>query len=74
MRYKNYGNFMQAFVLLFAISTGEDWNVVMYDCVDTPPNCTAGQTCGWSFAAVYYIAFVLIITQVMLNLFILVII
>jgi hypothetical protein len=46
----------------------------MYDCMDTPPNCTEGKTCGWSYAAVYYIVFVLVITHVMLNLFILVII
>jgi hypothetical protein len=46
----------------------------MYDCVDTPQDCTPGETCGSSIAPVFYIMFILIITHVMLNLFILVII
>ena len=72
--YKNFNNFGQSFLLLFAISTGEDWNKLMYDCVDTPPNCIPGQTCGSSLAPAYYIIFVLFVSNVMLNLFILVII
>jgi len=37
--YKNFKNFGSAYLLLFAIATGEDWNKLMYDCVDTPPDC-----------------------------------
>ena len=59
---------------MFGIATGEDWNKVMYDCIDTPPDCIAGKTCGSSLAPVYYICFIMVITHVMLNLFILVII
>lgn len=29
---KNYGTFINAFTFLFALSTGEDWNRVMFDC------------------------------------------
>ena len=29
---KNFKNFMNSFLLLFALSTGEDWNKVMFDC------------------------------------------
>ena len=72
--YKNFNNFGNGFLLLFAISTGEDWNRLMYDCLDTPPNCTPMKTCGSSYAPVYYIIFILFVTHVMLNLFILVII
>ena len=72
--YKNFKNFGSAYLLLFAIATGEDWNKLMYDCVDTPPDCVEGETCGTSFAAAYYIMFILVITHIMLNLFILVII
>jgi hypothetical protein len=72
--YKNFNNFGTAFLLLFAISTGEDWNKLMYDCMDTKPECEEGKTCGWAYSAIYYIVFILIITHVMLNLFILVII
>lgn len=72
--YKNFNNFGQSFLLLFAISTGEDWNKLMYDCVDTPPMCIPNYTCGSSLAPAYYIIFVMIVSNVMLNLFILVII
>lgn len=72
--YKNFINFGSSYLLLFAISTGEDWNVLMYDCVDTSPDCFEGKTCGTAFAPVYYICFIMVVTHVMLNLFILVII
>lgn len=29
---KNFGTFSHGFLLLFAVTTGEDWNLVMYDC------------------------------------------
>jgi len=73
-KYKNFKNFGSAYLLLFAISTGEDWNKLMYDCVDTMPDCTKGETCGVGMAPVYYISFIFVISHVMLNLFILVII
>lgn len=72
--YKNFQNFGSSYLLLFAISTGEDWNRLMYDCLDTAPDCTPMETCGSSLAPLFYIMFILIITHVMLNLFILVII
>ena len=46
----------------------------MYDCIDSVPYCEKGRSCGSSYAPVYYICFVMVITHVMLNLFILVII
>jgi hypothetical protein len=46
----------------------------MYDCVDTPPNCVEGESCGSSWAPAFYIVFVILVQYVMLNLFILVII
>jgi len=33
--YKNYGNALNGFLFLFALSTGEDWNRVMFDCSRT---------------------------------------
>lgn len=47
--------------------------MLMYDCVDTPPNCVQGETCGTSLAPIFFIIFVLFVQNVMLNLFILVI-
>lgn len=72
--YKNFQVFDRSFLLLFSISTGEDWNRIMYDCSQTAPDCVEGLTCGSEFAPVYFIAFILLVTYVMLNLFILVII
>lgn len=72
---KNFGDFVSAFVLLFAVSTGEDWNKIMFDCSRTKEQgCIEGETCGSSAAKPYFVAVVLMCTHVMLNLFILVII
>ena len=30
--YKNFRNFSNSFLLLIALTTGEDWNKVMFDC------------------------------------------
>lgn len=71
---KNFNNFSSAFLLLFAVTTGEDWNLIMFDCSRQPPDCIKGRTCGsiWSFP--YFFILVLVCSHVMLNLFILVII
>lgn len=72
---KNFGDFLSAFILLFAVSTGEDWNKIMFDCSRTEADgCVAGETCGSSAAIPYFFLMVLMCTHVMLNLFILVII
>ena len=59
---------------MFSISTGEDWNRIMYDCMRLEPNCIPGKTCGTSLAPLFFITFILVVTHVMLNLFVLVII
>ena len=35
-----------ALILLFKLSTREDWMYVMYDLSRTPPDCIPGETCG----------------------------
>ena len=73
--YKNFTNFHQSFSLLFSISTGEDWNRLMYDCLHTPPHCEPGVNCVSSkIGFVFFICFNVLVGQIMLNLFILVII
>lgn len=72
--YRNFNNFGESFLFLFVIATGENWNMLMYDCNKTPPGCTPGMSCGTSFAPAFFIIFVLFVQNVMLNLFILVII
>lgn len=72
--YKNFWTFSDGFLLLFAISTGEDWNRLMYDCVNSQ-DCFEGQApCSTEYAPAFYITFIMIVSHVMLNLFILVII
>jgi len=65
--WKNFTNFHQSFSLLFSISTGEDWNRIMFDCIDTG----AG---GSNLAPLFFLTFILVVTHIMLNLFVLVII
>ena len=73
--YKNFTNFHMSFSLLFSISTGEDWNRIMYDCMRMPEDgCIPTKTCGHSFAPVFFLSFIMLVTNIMLNLFILVII
>ena len=72
--YKNFTNFHMSFSLLFSISTGEDWNRIMYDTMRLAPDCIPGRTCGSPIAPIFFIIFIMLVTNIMLNLFILVII
>lgn len=72
---KNFNDFGNAFLLLFAVSTGEDWNKIMYDCSRTEAEeCIPDLTCGTAMSFVYFYGLILVCSHVMLNLFILVII
>ena len=73
-RFKNFSTWDDAFLLLFAMSTGEEWNLIMYDCSRVPPNCTEGVNCGSPWAWAYFVAFIMLVTHIMLNLFVLIII
>ena len=82
-RHANFKTSFNAMILLFRITTGEDWNKIMHDCMLSKPYCTeTPQTpnfwqtdCGNSAAAlIYFISFYVIVTFVFLNLFIAVII
>ena len=70
--YRNFHDFGQAMLILLVVSTGEDWNMIMYDCSRTPPDCIPGETCGLYYAPLYFTSFITIVTFVLLNLFILV--
>ena len=67
--YMSFENFGYALLMLFIISTGEDWNSVMFDTME-PKNCHSPYShCSSSFAPLYFISFVLIVSFVMLKLF-----
>ena len=72
----NFRTFDEAFLLLFSISTGENWPIIMMDCSRTPEDgCIDKVTCGNPLNAfIYFFMMVLFCSYVMLNLFILVII
>lgn len=73
--FKNFRNFKASLLLNFALSTGEDWNKVMFDCSRSKEEgCIEGKTCGGKFSFIYFILLILVCSHVMLNLFILVII
>ena len=55
--FMNFSNFAKAFLMLFRMSTGEDWNIVMYDCSARPVGCEDLDTCGSPWAPIYFIAF-----------------
>lgn len=40
--YKNFASFLPSLMFLFAVSTGENWNDLVFDCNVLPPNCIQG--------------------------------
>lgn len=79
----NFQGSINAMIMLFRITTGEDWNKVMHDCMIQKPYCTEAtdrenywnSDCGSvPLALSYFISFYVILTFILLNLFIAVII
>lgn len=80
----NFSNFGYAILTLLRVATGEGWVGIMYDaarqpsilfsCVDTQTYASKVadgiQGCGSSAAYMYFIAFILMVSLVFLNLFI----
>lgn len=61
----NFNNFSSAMVTLFRISTGEDWHLIMHQCIVSK---------GMIESSLYFISFVTLTSLIMLNLFVMVII
>ena len=79
----NFKDSVSAMIMLFRITTGEDWNKVMQDCKIQEPYCTEAtdgeeyweSDCGTEAGALcYFMSFYVILTFVLLNLLIAVII
>eukprot|EP00760_Papus_ankaliazontas_P035339 PhM_4_TR7750/c0_g1_i1/m.105600/K04833/SCN1A; voltage-gated sodium channel type I alpha len=67
----NFESFPLAMLLLLRMSTGEDWNGIMHECMVEPPNCSSEEdNCGSPAAPFYFVTFVLMASLVMINLFI----
>ena len=81
-RQANFESFGQALYVLFRISTGEDWNLAMYEVSVQPPDCTPDFSaadgvgdCGVSRAVsvIYFGSFTLLCALTTLNLIVAVI-
>ena len=79
----NFRDVFNAIVLLLRWSTGEDWNMVMYDLAKSEPYnntvCKSDQTyddmmkygvqgCGNEAAYIYFISFYIIVAMIVMNL------
>lgn len=58
--YKNFKNWHNAFILIFVLSTGENWPLVMYDVSRTGDQC-GPTTCGNQLAILFFFAFVMVV-------------
>eukprot|EP00698_Gefionella_okellyi_P018331 TRINITY_DN5483_c0_g2_i1.p1 TRINITY_DN5483_c0_g2~~TRINITY_DN5483_c0_g2_i1.p1 ORF type:complete len:1929 (+),score=445.39 TRINITY_DN5483_c0_g2_i1:678-5789(+) len=74
-QYSNFNGMGNALLMLFRMTTGEDWNSVMYDCSVEFPRCTGNYNtvlndCGnvW-LARIYFYSFVVVGTYIFVNLF-----
>eukprot|EP00818_Percolomonas_sp_WS_P004657 CAMPEP_0117436504 /NCGR_PEP_ID=MMETSP0759-20121206/1040_1 /TAXON_ID=63605 /ORGANISM="Percolomonas cosmopolitus, Strain WS" /LENGTH=1762 /DNA_ID=CAMNT_0005228103 /DNA_START=105 /DNA_END=5393 /DNA_ORIENTATION=- len=68
----NFKGFWNSILLMIRISTSEDWNGIMRDCMNTE-NCV-GNECGNPWLAVpFFVSYVIICTFVIMNLFVAVI-
>jgi hypothetical protein len=71
----NFQNFGMSMLLLIRISTGEDWNYIMKDTMNTEDDkCIPNKTCGSPWSPLFFFPYMMLCTFIMLNLFILVII
>ena len=58
--FMNFNNFHQALIILIRISTGEDWPTIMYDTMNTDPNCIPNYNCGLSYSPIFFFTFVMV--------------
>jgi len=80
-QHANFRSFGTAVLTLVRSSTGENWNLIMYELVNTEGGCKDDPQwddpepmgCGVSSAYVYFFSFILLVGFVMLNVFIAVI-
>ena len=59
--YKNFSAFWPSLFTLLAVSTGENWNLLLYDLNKTPPNCVERATCGTFFSLPYFFSLIILL-------------
>jgi hypothetical protein len=70
----NFKNFGNAMILMIRMSTGENWPNFMFECRSSCNKKDESQCKNNPIAPIFFIAFIMICSFIMLNLFILVII
>ncbi|EDO45175.1 predicted protein, partial [Nematostella vectensis] len=79
-RYANFGTSFNAMILLFRVTTGEDWNKIMHDCMVGEPYCTPAENfwlsdCGnYAASLIFFMSFYIVVSFILLNVFVAVII
>lgn len=78
----NFSGFVQAFLLLVRVATGERWHLLLYDVVSDKPGCVSHQQtpeelerdgplgCGSLLGYPYFLSFALAVSIVLMNLII----
>lgn len=69
----NFENFGKAMILILKLMSGEDSNLMMFECAGITNDCVAGIGCGDWYAYVYFMSFRVVVMFVVLNLFVLVV-
>mmetsp|Transcript_13676 Transcript_13676/g.25803 ORF Transcript_13676/g.25803 Transcript_13676/m.25803 type:complete len:1737 (+) Transcript_13676:154-5364(+) len=62
--YTNFHDFGFALLILLRVSTGEEWNLILFDCIDKV---------GYPAPLIYFISFVLITSVILLHLLVMVV-
>jgi hypothetical protein len=69
----NFHNFGKAMILILKLTSGEDSNLMMFECAMVTSDCVAGIGCGNWYAYLYFMSFRIIVSFLILNIFILVV-
>ncbi|KAL4420689.1 hypothetical protein ABPG75_010345 [Micractinium tetrahymenae] len=65
----NFSSFPRALLVLFRVATGDNWAVLLQECMVQPPYCDpAADNCGHVWAPAYFFAFYLAGAMIALNL------
>ncbi|PSC71712.1 voltage-gated ion channel superfamily isoform A [Micractinium conductrix] len=66
----NFTTFPRALLLLFRVATGDNWSVLLRDCMarQAPACDPAAGTCGYAWAPLYFFSFYLMGAMIAMNL------
>lgn len=69
--YMGFSNFSLAMLMMFRLTTGEDWSNIYLD-TQNPQNCAAGPNCVTPYSVFYFYGFYMLCSYIMLNMFVLI--